>query len=134
MIKTRGYRVEPEEIERLLVRHPRVTEAVVVPVPDATAGVLLKAVVAATEPQPTTRELKRLCAVHLPDYMIPRFIEFVAELPKTSTGKLDRKRVKAAQSSGLRTNPRTKHYPTAPPSPPPCRASSRKTCCTTAKT
>lgn len=91
MIKTRGYRVEPEEIERLLLRHPQVAEAAVVPVHNETAGTLLKAVVAHGEnPPPGMRELQRLCAQNLPDYMIPRYFDFIDTLPKTSTGKLDR--------------------------------------------
>lgn len=91
MIKTRGYRVEPEEIERWLLQHPLVTEVAVMPVPDEMAGTLLKAVVAhGTNTPPSKRELQRLCAKNLPDYMIPRFIEFIPTLPKTSTGKLDR--------------------------------------------
>ena len=94
MIKTRGYRVEPEEIERLLLQHPKISEALVVPVEDADAGTLLKAVAAASCPAPTVRELQRFCAAQLPDYMIPQRIEFVGELPKTSSGKLDRKCIK----------------------------------------
>jgi len=91
MIKTRGYRVEPGEIEHLLLKHPLVTEAAVVPVPDDTAGTLLKAiVVCGADAAPSPRELQRLCAQNLPDYMIPRFIEFTPSLPRTSTGKLDR--------------------------------------------
>ena len=97
MIKTRGYRVEPEEIERLLLRHPQVAEAAVLPVQDDTAGTLLKAVVAhGADTPPSTRELQRLCAQHLPDYMIPRHIEFTRTLPKTSTGKLDRALLRAS--------------------------------------
>jgi len=99
MIKTRGYRVEPEEIEHLLLRHPQVAEAVVVPVDDAVSGTLLKAVVAcAADTMPDARELQRLCARHLPDYMIPRYVEFTPVLPKTSTGKLDRVRLRTSQS------------------------------------
>jgi len=91
MIKTRGYRVEPEEIESLLLRHPQVTEAAVVPMHDETAGTLLKAVVAhGANPPPSMRELQRLCAQNLPDYMIPRHFDFTTALPKTSTDKLDR--------------------------------------------
>jgi len=95
MIKSRGYRIEPEEIERILVRHPDIDEAAVVPVPDLRIGNTLSAIVAChVHPAPTVRELKRLCAKHLPDYMVPQRIEVIESLPKTSTGKLDRARLR----------------------------------------
>ncbi|MGH8552751.1 MAG: AMP-binding protein, partial [Methylococcales bacterium] len=103
MIKTRGYRVEPEEVEAVLTRHPKVTEAAVIAVRDENEITLLKAIVAPAGEKPEIRELKRWCAKRLPDYMIPWHIEFTASLPKTSSGKLDR----ALLNTRLQESPRS---------------------------
>lgn len=91
-IKTRGYRVELGEIEAALHRHPLVDEAVVVAIPDDEIGHRLKAVVvvrsgAALE----AGALREHCAGTLPRYMVPETVEFRAHLPRTSSGKVDRR-------------------------------------------
>jgi acyl-coenzyme A synthetase/AMP-(fatty) acid ligase len=91
MIKSRGYRIELGEIESALLSHPGVREAAVLAVPDEIVGNRLRAVVSLME----TNSLKALdlqqhCAVKVPKYMIPEFIDMLEELPKTSTGKIDR--------------------------------------------
>ena len=90
MIKTRGYRVEPAEIEAVLLRHPQVEEVAVVPVPDEQLGNRLVALVVVTE-DTATGVLTSHCSLYLPTHMIPK--EFVARsvaLPRTATGKIDR--------------------------------------------
>jgi L-proline---[L-prolyl-carrier protein] ligase len=89
-VKTRGYRVELGEIEAALNALDVVLEAAVVAVPDETITNRLKAFVATTEP--TSRgALTRMCRERLPAHMIPEEIEFREELPKSSTGKIDRR-------------------------------------------
>ncbi|HEU5208089.1 MAG TPA: amino acid adenylation domain-containing protein [Longimicrobiales bacterium] len=91
MVKRRGYRVELGEIEAALYRHPAVAEAAAVAVRDADGGVLIRAYITGREPDaaPSTIELKRFCAGHLPLYMVPDQFSIHASLPKTSTDKVD---------------------------------------------
>ena len=91
-VKTRGYRVELGEIETRLASHPAVDEAVVVAIPDDEVTNRLKAVVVA-KPDAIVGadELKQHCAATLPRYMVPETVEFRAQLPRTSSGKVDRR-------------------------------------------
>ena len=91
MVKSRGYRIELGEIEAALYNHPGIKEAVAVAVPDALLGNRIKAfVVRLTGDGPTSHELELHCGERLPPYMLPETIAFCDELPKTSTGKIDR--------------------------------------------
>ena len=91
MVKIRGYRVELGEIEAALYRHPAISEAAVLPVPDELLGSRLHAVISATESGGLTREdVLDHCRRWLPSYMVPDGIEFRPALPRTSTGKVDR--------------------------------------------
>ena len=93
-IKSRGYRIELGEIESALLSHPGVREAAAIAIPDDLIGNRIKAVVAAHEKQELKiAELQQFCAARIPKYMIPEQIEFCRELPKTSTGKIDRVRL-----------------------------------------
>jgi benzoate-CoA ligase len=91
MLKVSGIYVSPFEVEATLVQHPAVLEAAVVGKEDADgltktkAFVVLKAGASADE-----AELKAFVKDRLAPYKYPRFIEFVAELPKTATGKIQR--------------------------------------------
>jgi amino acid adenylation domain-containing protein len=89
-IKSRGYRIELGEIERALYAHPAVGECAVVAVPDELVTNRIKAYVAAREPVEPAH-LLRFCRTRVPAYMVPETVEFRAALPKTSTGKVDRK-------------------------------------------
>lgn len=91
-VKTRGYRVELGEIETRLAAHAAVDEAVVVAVPDDEITNRLKAaVVLAAGAAVSADALKQHCAETLPRYMVPETIEFHAHLPRTSSGKVDRR-------------------------------------------
>jgi amino acid adenylation domain-containing protein len=91
MIKSRGYRIELGEIESALLNHAGVREAAAVAIPDEVVGNRIKAFVALHAPQSLKGvDLQHHCALHIPKYMIPEIIEFCSDLPKTSTGKIDR--------------------------------------------
>jgi amino acid adenylation domain-containing protein len=91
MVKIRGYRVELGEVEATLYRHPAIREAVVLPVPDDLLGSRLLAVVTADGDSNLTREnVLDHCRRWLPSYMVPEMVEFREEMPRTSTGKVDR--------------------------------------------
>lgn len=98
LIKSSGYRIGPFEVESTLVAHPAVVESAVTGVPDALRGQAVKAtIVLAPGYEPTdalTLELqnhvKRLTA----PYKYPRIVEYVAELPKTISGKIKRAEIR----------------------------------------
>ena len=91
MVKSRGYRIELGEIEAALYSHPAVREAAVVPIPDELIGNKLKAVVVLDSSAPlSATDIQRHCAQRIPIYMIPEPVVFRDNLPKTSTGKVDR--------------------------------------------
>jgi amino acid adenylation domain-containing protein len=98
MVKTRGYRVELGEVEAALYAHPAIREAVVLPVPDELLGSRLRAVISADGSGALTRlEVVEHCRRRLPRYMVPDMVEFCEELPRTSTGKVDRARLARAR-------------------------------------
>ena len=92
IIKTRGEKVSPKEVEDALYSLDGVAEAAVVGVPDDVLGQAIKAVVTVREgAQLTERDVQRHCLANLEDFMVPKFIEFRDSLPKTSTGKISKR-------------------------------------------
>lgn len=94
VINSAGYRIGPAEIEACLMRHPAVAMAAAVGVPDHVRGEAVKAFVKlaeAHEPSPELEaEIRALVRERLAAYLYPRHIEFVDELPLTTTGKIRR--------------------------------------------
>jgi benzoate-CoA ligase len=91
MLKVSGIYVSPFEVEATLVQHPAVLEAAVIGVPDAEGLTKTKAFVVLKQGGVATdAELKAFVKDKLAPYKYPRQIEFVAELPKTATGKIQR--------------------------------------------
>ena len=95
IFKSAGYRIGPTEIENCLVKHEAVANCAVVPSPDETRGAVVKAFVLLApghEPSETLREsIRAHVKALLAPYQQPREIEFVGELPMTTTGKVQRK-------------------------------------------
>lgn len=90
-IKTRGYRVELEEIEGALLAQADVQEAAVYTRPGADGANLIEGVVIPKRGEaPDSRNLLKRLAARLPDYALPVRIVVAADLPRTSTGKVDR--------------------------------------------
>jgi benzoate-CoA ligase len=95
MLKVSGIYVSPFEVEATLVQHASVLEAAVVGVEDAQGLVKTKAfVVLKPGAQATEDDLKAFVKDRLAPYKYPRAIEFVADLPKTATGKIQRFRLR----------------------------------------
>ena len=93
-IKSRGYRIELGEIEAALNSHPSLLEAVAVAIPHEEWGKAIVACVAVREgEEPAPNEIKKHLAERIPRYMIPARIDFLARLPRTSNGKIDRQRL-----------------------------------------
>jgi amino acid adenylation domain-containing protein len=91
-IKSRGFRIELGEIETALYNHPSVREAAAVAIPDELIGNRIQAFVALHDTDSASpSELERHCIGALPRYMVPEQIVIRSALPKTSTGKIDRR-------------------------------------------
>ncbi|MFZ1387072.1 MAG: benzoate-CoA ligase family protein [Thiolinea sp.] len=91
MLKVSGIYVSPFEVEATLVQHPAVLEAAVIGKQDADGLTKTKAFVVLKEGlEVSADELKAFVKDKLAPYKYPRFIEFVKELPKTATGKIQR--------------------------------------------
>ena len=103
MFKCAGYRVGPAEIENCLVKHPAVANAAVVPSPDETRGAVVKAfILLAPGQQPSAAledSLREHVKTQLAPYQQPRLIEFVTELPMTTTGKVQRKLLREREAA-----------------------------------
>jgi amino acid adenylation domain-containing protein len=90
MVKIRGYRVELGDVEATLYRHPAIRDAAVLPMPDELLGSRLRAVVTLDGDILTRENVLDHCRQWLPSYMVPDIVEFRQEMPRTSTGKVDR--------------------------------------------
>jgi long-chain acyl-CoA synthetase len=94
IIKTRGEKVSPREVEDVLHAMPGVAEAAVIGVPDEVMGEAIKAVV---RPQAgvrlTAAQVIHWCSLKLENFMVPRFVDFEGEFPKTSTGKISKRKL-----------------------------------------
>ncbi|WP_276256053.1 acyl-CoA synthetase [Halomontanus rarus] len=94
VILTSGYRVGPMEVEKAILRHPAVEQVGVVGIPDEVRGEAIKAFIQPAtdsfEPESLREEIRALVRDRLAEYEYPRVIEFVDELPTTSTGKIRR--------------------------------------------
>jgi benzoate-CoA ligase len=98
MLKVSGIYVSPFEVEATLVQHPAVLEAAVIGVPDARGLTKTKAFVVLKNGQSTDEAtLKAFVKDRLAPYKYPRQIEFVADLPKTATGKIQRFKLRDAE-------------------------------------
>jgi acyl-CoA synthetase (AMP-forming)/AMP-acid ligase II len=91
-IKSRGYRIELGEIERTLYALDEVSECAVLAIPDELITNRIRAVVVANGSL-TEKDIAAACRARLPRYMVPDEIEFRDALPKSSTGKIDRRRL-----------------------------------------
>ncbi len=96
-----GYRIGPFEVESALVKHPAVVEAAVVASPDDIRGEIVKAFVILVpghkSSEQLTQDLKNHVKKETAPYKYPRAIEYVEKLPKTISGKIKRKELKAKE-------------------------------------
>ena len=88
IIKSRGEKVAPKEIENVLYALPGVSEVAVIGVPDNVLGQAIKAIIVKDGSPLDEMTVLRHCRSHLEDFMVPQTIEFRHSLPKTSSGKI----------------------------------------------
>jgi long-chain acyl-CoA synthetase len=96
MILVSGFNVYPNEVEDVLVMHPKVLEAAVVGVKDAKSGEVPKVFVVKKDESLTEAEVIEHCRNNLTNYKVPRYVEFRTELPKTNVGKILRRELRDA--------------------------------------
>lgn len=90
MLKCRGEKVAPKEVEGVLQAMAAVREAAVVGVPDPILGHAIRAYVVRRDESLTTAAVQRHCRAHLEDWKVPQTVVFVAQLPRTQNGKVNR--------------------------------------------
>ncbi|MDP8947674.1 MAG: AMP-binding protein [Actinomycetota bacterium] len=102
MIKSQGYRLSPEEVENLLIGSGLVHEACAFGVPDPEMGHLVLAVVSLKDARDggAVERVREYVIKNGPPYMVPKEIVIWDELPKTGSGKIDRKGISNAFSNG----------------------------------
>ncbi|MCC3482362.1 MAG: amino acid adenylation domain-containing protein [Microcoleus sp. PH2017_12_PCY_D_A] len=99
-VKIRGFRIELGEIESVLVKHPKVQQAVVIVREDFPGDKrLVGYIVALNNQNPTIQELRSLLKEYVPEYMVPSIFVFLEALPLTPNGKVDRKALPVPEQS-----------------------------------
>lgn len=91
MVIVSGFNVYPNEVEDVLVKHPKVLEAAVIGLPDPNSGEAVCAYVVRRDDSLTADELRAFCGESLTKYKVPRSITFRSELPKSNVGKVLRR-------------------------------------------
>ncbi len=95
IVTSAGVKIPPTEVEDVLLQHPGVAEAAYVGVLDEHKGQIPTAFVVLKEGQSATKqELRTFCRQSLANYKLPHKIEFIDSIPKTGSGKMDRRRLK----------------------------------------
>ncbi|QDU07407.1 class I adenylate-forming enzyme family protein [Gimesia aquarii] len=94
IIKSRGEKVSPKEVENVLFAHERISEAAIMGDPDPVLGQSIRAIITLMPDQELSeKEALAYCRKHLEDFMVPQKIEFRDELPKSPNGKVDKKQL-----------------------------------------
>jgi long-chain acyl-CoA synthetase len=95
MIISGGFNIYPRDVDEVLFAHPKIMEACVIGVPDEYSGERIKAFVVLKEGETMTDgEVVDYCKENLVKYKVPKYVEFVEELPKSAVGKILRKELR----------------------------------------
>ncbi len=95
MIIAGGYNIYPREIDEVLFEHPKIQEAAAVGIPDPYRGETVKAFIVTKEGETLTEdEVISLCREKLAAYKVPKLVEFMDDLPKSTVGKVMRRKLK----------------------------------------
>lgn len=99
MIKCKGERISAKEVENNICAMEGVAEVAVIGLPDEILGQAVKAyIVPAPGAELTERRVLKYCSENMESSMVPRYIEFMEELPRTPNGKIDKKQLKIRES------------------------------------
>ena len=100
IVTSAGVKIPPTEVEEVLLKHPNVAEAAYVGIMDEHGGQIPTLFVVPKEGKTVTRqEIRSFLSQSLADFKMPRKIEFLDSIPKTGSGKMDRKRLKERKPS-----------------------------------
>ena len=94
IFKSRGQKVSPIEIEKVLSNLEGVSEAAVVGVPDPILGKAVKAFLVVDGVSLKESTVIKYCKEHLEEFLVPRYVEFCDQLPKTTSGKINKTKLK----------------------------------------
>ncbi len=101
MILVSGFNVYPNEVEDVVVKHPKVLEAAAIGVPDPKSTEAVKIFVVKKSDDLTAEELKAFCKENLTGYKVPKHYEFREELPKSNVGKILRRHLKEEEKTKM---------------------------------
>jgi long-chain acyl-CoA synthetase len=94
LIISAGENIHPQEIEEILLDHPKVAEAAVIGAPDPIKGEVPKAfIVPMAGKDLGISEIRSYCLTRLPEFKVPRYFDFPKEIPKLPTGKVDKRKL-----------------------------------------
>jgi amino acid adenylation domain-containing protein len=99
IIKSRGEKVAPKEVETVIYAMKGVVEVAVLGIPDALLGQAVKAFIVTDNPELTVNKILAHCRANLEDFMVPKHIEFRDALPKSTSGKVNRNELVASAES-----------------------------------
>ncbi|MBI5568477.1 MAG: long-chain fatty acid--CoA ligase [Desulfomonile tiedjei] len=100
LIISGGFNIFPREVDEILFAHPKISEACAIGVPDSHSGERVKAYVVLKAGQTATEEeIIEFCREKLARYKVPKYVEFMTELPKSAVGKILRKELRAAEAA-----------------------------------
>ena len=99
MIVVSGFNVYPNEVEDVVVRHPKVLEAACIGINSDKTGEALKLFVVKKDDSLTAEELIAFCRQELTGYKVPKEIEFRTDLPKSNVGKILRRELRDQQTA-----------------------------------
>ncbi len=103
MLICSGFNVYPRDIDEVMFTHPKVIEACTIGVPDPKRGETVKVfVVLKPGESMTEQEVIDYCKERLAGYKVPKLVEFIDELPRTSVGKADRKALREWEKSRMK--------------------------------
>jgi acyl-coenzyme A synthetase/AMP-(fatty) acid ligase len=98
MINSSAERISPKEVENIIQDLDGVAEVAVVGVPDEILGQAIKAFIVPLDGSVLAeKQVFRYCADNMETFMVPKYVQLVRELPKTSNGKVDKKALKAME-------------------------------------
>ena len=106
LIISGGFNIFPREVDEILFAHPKIKEACAIGVPDSHSGERVKAYVVLKDGQAATEEeIIDYCRAKLARYKVPKYVEFVRDLPKSAVGKILRKELRATALAGSNLGP-----------------------------
>ena len=95
LIISGGFNIYPRDVDEVLFTHPKIMEACAIGVPDGYSGERVKAYVVLKSGQSASeQEIIDYCKERMTNYKVPKYVEFVAELPKSPIGKILRKELR----------------------------------------